>query len=230
MANVQTSFHRVLDTKASRLRTRSVVHSGLCLDSQMSMAPVSFNFRTVFHGLIRGWFVFSCSYLSSHKRHFHQNFGLVIAFGVGFIIALLAFTELNTASSHETSVTLFKRHSKGHIAKKEDEESGAVSEKTPANSTKSRGAKTAEPILKHEDIFSWQHINYTVCADGQQRKLLDDVSGFVAPGKLTALMGESGAGKTTLLNVLASRTSVGVVTGDRFVNGQPLPDDFQSQS
>lgn len=32
-------------------------------------------------------------------------------------------------------------------------------------------------------------------ADGTQRRLLDDVSGFVAPGKLTALMGESGAGK-----------------------------------
>ena len=174
---------------------------------------------------------FSYSYLSSHETHAHQNFGIVIAFGVGFIFALLAFTEFNTASSHETSVTLFQRHSKGHIAKeKKDEESGAVSEKTPANTTRSRDTKSGEPVLKHEDIFSWQHINYTVTVDGQQRKLLDDVSGFVAPGKLTALMGESGAGKTTLLNVLASRTSVGVVTGDRLVNGQPLPDDFQSQS
>jgi ABC-type lipoprotein export system ATPase subunit len=41
---------------------------------------------------------------------------------------------------------------------------------------------------------------------------------------------ESGAGKTTLLNVLAMRTDTGVVTGDRFVNGQSLPADFQSQS
>ncbi len=60
--------------------------------------------------------------------------------------------------------------------------------------------------------------------------LLSNVSGYVAPGKLTALMGESGAGKTTLLNVLAQRTDTGVVTGDRLVNGKPLPADFQSQS
>lgn len=81
------------------------------------------------------------------------------------------------------------------------------------------------------DIFSWQHVNYLVSIPGENdRKLLSDVSGYVAPGKLTALMGESGAGKTTLLNVLAQRTSAGVVTGDMFVNGQALPADFQSQT
>jgi len=64
----------------------------------------------------------------------------------------------------------------------------------------------------------------------EARKLLSDISGYVAPGKLTALMGESGAGKTTLLNVLAQRVDVGVVSGDKFVNGQSLPKDFQSQA
>ncbi|THG98996.1 hypothetical protein EW026_g3289 [Hermanssonia centrifuga] len=81
-----------------------------------------------------------------------------------------------------------------------------------------------------KDIFSWHHLEYTVPVSGGTRRLLDDVSGYVAPGKLTALMGESGAGKTTLLNVLAQRTSSGVVTGDRFVNGQLLPADFQAQT
>jgi ATP-binding cassette subfamily G (WHITE) protein 2 (SNQ2) len=81
------------------------------------------------------------------------------------------------------------------------------------------------------DIFSWQHIDYTVPIPGhEERKLLSDISGYVAPGKLTALMGESGAGKTTLLNVLAQRVSVGVVGGKKFVNGQAIPRDFQSQT
>ena len=81
------------------------------------------------------------------------------------------------------------------------------------------------------DIFSWQHLNYTVpLSGGGTRKLLDDVSGYVAPGKLTALVGASGAGKTTLLNTLAQRINSGVVTGDRYVSGHPLPSDFQAQT
>jgi ATP-binding cassette subfamily G (WHITE) protein 2 (SNQ2) len=46
------------------------------------------------------------------------------------------------------------------------------------------------------DTFSWEGLNYTVpISGGEERKLLNDVSGYVVPGKLTALMGESGAGK-----------------------------------
>jgi ATP-binding cassette subfamily G (WHITE) protein 2 (SNQ2) len=36
--------------------------------------------------------------------------------------------------------------------------------------------------------------------------------------------------QTTLLNVLAERVDTGVVTGNRFFNGHPLPSDFQAQT
>jgi ATP-binding cassette subfamily G (WHITE) protein 2 (SNQ2) len=46
------------------------------------------------------------------------------------------------------------------------------------------------------DTFTWHHVQYVVpISGGSERRLLDDVSGYVAPGKLTALMGESGMGK-----------------------------------
>ena len=46
------------------------------------------------------------------------------------------------------------------------------------------------------DVFTWKNVHYDVTIKkGETRRLLDDISGFVAPGKLTALMGESGAGK-----------------------------------
>jgi ATP-binding cassette subfamily G (WHITE) protein 2 (SNQ2) len=60
--------------------------------------------------------------------------------------------------------------------------------------------------------------------------LLNNVHGYVKPGTLTALMGESGAGKTTLLNVLAQRVDTGTITGDMLVNGSPLDVSFQRRS
>ncbi|QPG73024.1 hypothetical protein FOA43_000328 [Brettanomyces nanus] len=84
--------------------------------------------------------------------------------------------------------------------------------------------------LGSDDIFMWRHVNFTVPYEGKQRKLLDDIQGFVLPGTLTALMGESGAGKTTLLNVLSQRVDVGVVTGDFLIDGHPLDSSFERRT
>lgn len=62
---------------------------------------------------------------------------------------------------------------------------------------------------------------------GEPRQLLDHVDGWVKPGTLTALMGVSGAGKTTLLDVLASRVTMGVITGEMLVNGHQRDRSFQ---
>ena len=71
---------------------------------------------------------------------------------------------------------------------------------------------------------------YDVKAKNQERRILDHVDGFVQPGTLTALMGVSGAGKTTLLDVLASRVSVGVISGKVLVDGQQRNSSFQRKT
>ncbi|TFK22472.1 hypothetical protein FA15DRAFT_757994 [Coprinopsis marcescibilis] len=163
-----------------------------------------------------------------------RNLGITIAFAVGFTVFLLIFAEYNTSSSFDTAVTLFKRGTKRIDAKKSDEEKASSSSSSSFGVVEKKGSTASLPKathLKMTDVFTWQHVDYTVPISGaDDRKLLSDVSGFVAPGKLTALMGESGAGKTTLLNVLAKRVYSGIVTGDMLVNGQPLPADFQSQT
>lgn len=148
---------------------------------------------------------------------------------------MLIFTEFNTTATNETSIVLFKRGSKSHIiaaSHSPDEETVDEKVDTTSHDSQDEAAKELATQSPMTDIFSWQHVNYTVPIDGEEedRRLLADISGYVAPGKLTALMGESGAGKTTLLNVLAQRVSTGIVTGDMFVNGQALPADFQSQT
>ncbi|KAJ7649950.1 pleiotropic drug resistance ABC transporter [Roridomyces roridus] len=179
----------------------------------------------------------SYGYSYSHEW---MNFGIVVAFGLGFITLLLLFTELNTATSLSTSVVLFKRRSKkgvelaraGGVADPEkavgNGQDAHVEEAVARDQAEVHKALAAAPPMT--DIFSWQNLNYVVPVKDGERKLLDNVSGYVVPGKLTALMGESGAGKTTLLNALAERTTTGVVTGDIFVNGHPLPRDFRSQT
>lgn len=81
------------------------------------------------------------------------------------------------------------------VPKVEDAETAAAGsfDDLRGDNTKIEGALAAAE--KMTNTFSWKGLNYTVPTSGRERKLLNDVSGYVVPGKLTALMGVSGAGK-----------------------------------
>eukprot|EP00924_Labyrinthula_sp_SR-Ha-C_P008281 maker-scaffold_11-snap-gene-8.38-mRNA-1 protein AED:0.01 eAED:0.01 QI:70/1/1/1/1/1/2/23/655 len=69
--------------------------------------------------------------------------------------------------------------------------------------------------------LQWVDLNYKI----KEKKILNNITGRVEGGDVTALMGSSGAGKTSLMNVLAGRVVSGgdkVVQGKIQVNGVPM--------
>ncbi|GAA6001439.1 uncharacterized protein JCM10292_006254 [Rhodotorula paludigena] len=169
-----------------------------------------------------------------------RNFGFIWAYLIFFLGINLITYEYQRDETVAGGIMLFRR---GHAPKElvdaieapgsgSDEEKGDSSARPniEENVSDDEKNKAADTLKSATDVFTFRNVNYDIPVKGGTRRLLDGVSGYVAPGKMTALMGESGAGKTTLLNVLAQRVSTGVVTGDMLVNGRPLPISFQRQT
>ncbi|TEA17298.1 ZEB2-regulated ABC transporter 1 [Colletotrichum sidae] len=163
--------------------------------------------------------------------HVWRNFGILLAFLFFFMIIYFVATELNSATTSTAEVLVFQR---GHVpAHLQDGVDRSVSNEEMAAPVKSKDSEPDANISSmppQKDIFTWRDVVYDIEIKGEPRRLLDHVSGWVKPGTLTALMGVSGAGKTTLLDVLAQRTTMGVITGDMFVNGKPLDASFQRKT
>ncbi|KAH9821366.1 ZEB2-regulated ABC transporter 1-like [Teratosphaeria destructans] len=162
--------------------------------------------------------------------HVWRNFGILLGFLFGFMTIYLIATELNSSTTSTAEMLVFRR---GHVPayldperkKGQDEEANGTEKTTEED----RNGKV-DAIPEQTDIFTWKDVVYTIPIKDEKRRLLDNVSGYVKPGTLTALMGTSGAGKTTLLDALAQRTTMGVITGDMFVNGKSLDPSFQRKT
>ncbi|KAH6633454.1 ABC transporter CDR4 [Boeremia exigua] len=166
----------------------------------------------------------SYEYEHSHKW---RNFGILLAFMIGLMIVYLTATEFITSAKSKGEVLLFRR---GHQVPK-----GKSTEDLENNPTGRPGGYADSNdniaiIERQTAIFQWKDVCYDIKIKGEPRRILDHVDGWVKPGTLTALMGVSGAGKTTLLDVLATRTTMGVITGEMLVDGVPRDQSFQRKT
>ncbi|KAK9464577.1 ABC-2 type transporter-domain-containing protein [Lipomyces arxii] len=163
-----------------------------------------------------------------YDRHLWRNFGILIAFTIGFCAFHLLTTEYIAAARSKGEVLVFKRGELPVVTRTANDEESALSN-TKEHVESSSSSKEIN-LQRQTDIFFWKDVCYDIKIKGEPRRLLNVVDGFVKPGTLTALMGSSGAGKTTLLDVLASRVTMGVVTGDMLVNGHPRDSSFQRKT
>ena len=126
-------------------------------------------------------------------------------------------------------VTIFKRGQALAVVQRaiSDKDIEAGKKEPVVTGDEHNSKEPAEGVARNESIFTWQGVTYTIPVKGGCKMLLNDVSGYVRPGKLMALMGESGTGKTTLWNTLAQQIYFGDITSDFLVDGMPFPKSFQ---
>jgi ATP-binding cassette subfamily G (WHITE) protein 2 (SNQ2) len=168
---------------------------------------------------------------SYSRTHLWRNLGVVIAFGVLYILVTAIAAELFSFTGGGGGAMIFKKTKKAkNLVQKEsqalDEEKGApaqnrsvapvpsVSVSSSSDNVEVEKEGAMQDIADSTSVFTWENVEYTVPYLGGQRKLLNKINGYVEPGTMIALMGASGAGKTTLLNTLAQRQTIGVVGGD----------------
>lgn len=146
------------------------------------------------------------------------DFVVLVAYFLLFTFVTAAAMEWvsSTKSSTLTKLYLPGKAPKQRTVEEEDERRRRQQEVTDKMDSIATGT-----------TFSWHHVNYSVPFKGGPLQLLNDISGIVKPGHLTALMGSSGAGKTTLLDVLARRKTIGKVEGRIYLNNEALMSDFE---
>ncbi|KAF2734272.1 putative multidrug resistance ABC transporter [Polyplosphaeria fusca] len=164
-------------------------------------------------------------YVHSHKW---RNFGILFGFLFGLMFIYLAATEYITAKKSKGEVLVFRRGHKSLQQKSKDDLENNH-EGRPVTLAKTHSDNIAI-IERQTAIFQWKNVCYDIKIKSETRRILDHVDGWVKPGTLTALMGVSGAGKTTLLDCLATRTTMGVISGEMLVDGRPRDESFQRKT
>jgi ATP-binding cassette, subfamily G (WHITE), member 2, PDR len=156
------------------------------------------------------WLELSYGYSADH---IWRNLGIILAFFLFFTFTFLAAVEWSSPPESHGEVLVFQKgkepdHLPDSTTTAADEESGHAKRfasrdgvaKAERRSTIASVQEMKKELHNPKDVFTWKNVCCDVMIKGQPRRILSNVFGYVKPGTLTALMGESGAGKTTLLD------------------------------
>ncbi|KAJ5927694.1 hypothetical protein N7516_009467 [Penicillium verrucosum] len=173
------------------------------------------------------------------RAHLWRNFGIIMAMWVLYTIIGAIGLMVMTRENGGATGPVYKRgvlppHESSSEFKNQativETETGSESETDVAEpmDVPAQEPPAAKDSLTKQDraSFTFDNLSYFVNVGGTEKQLLNQISGYVRPGQLTALMGASGAGKTTLLDNLSRRKTDGRMTGDILLGGSPLGPAF----
>ncbi|XBW37938.1 hypothetical protein QEN19_003520 [Hanseniaspora menglaensis] len=175
----------------------------------------------------------AAQYNYQHSKKW-RGFGVGLAFAIFFFAIYLFFTEYNDSAKQKGEIIVFPQSIVRKIKKSSkvsnDLESSSGSEYNmnekrmlaDSQDSDSSDEKSVNNVglSESEATLHWKNLCYDVQIKSETRRILNNVDGWVAKRSITALMGSSGAGKTTLMDCLASRVTMGVISGDILVNGR----------
>lgn len=135
------------------------------------------------------------------RGHLWRNFGIIAAWLAFFVIFTMVGMEFLKPNKGGSSVTIFKHGEVPKTVEDSSEKSHPPADvESGVQNLPSPGLKEANPpgqahgIVKSTSTFTFDEINYSIPTETGPRQLLENVTGFVTPGRLEALMGPSGAG------------------------------------
>ncbi|PYI08307.1 hypothetical protein BO78DRAFT_405795 [Aspergillus sclerotiicarbonarius CBS 121057] len=157
--------------------------------------------------------------------HLWRNVGINAAFFVFFSIVVTIGMERFRHPAEQMSTIFYRRlpsWANASLSRPADdiEKPPYVTETKKLKPVSNSEVSAIGRLESAQNVFAWQELSLQL-DDG--KRLLHEVSGWLQPGKMTALMGMSGAGKTTLLDTLAQRIQIGSLSGGLYLNGQALP-------
>lgn len=126
-----------------------------------------------------------------------RDFGILMLFTVGFLVINMILVEkIDWAPSGGGALKFTQKKGAPKAGRPTDEESIDDGATTPVAHT-DQFSKEGKGLVKSGSTFTWRDLNYIVPYKDGEKQLLNGVSGYCEPGKLTALVGASGAGKST---------------------------------
>ncbi|KAF2834669.1 ABC transporter CDR4 [Patellaria atrata CBS 101060] len=148
-------------------------------------------------------------------------FGMTLLFSIAHLIS-----SENILFKRQVSGVLKFPRSRRPIKRSMSDEEARFSARSYMTSPATKKGMVPE-TPRHKHILHWKDLAYEIPVAGRNKKILDEIEGWLKPGTLTALMGAKGVGKTSLMKVLSGRASIGIISGQILIHGRPRDVGFQ---